>query len=69
MATALPTVKDDEGGWRTSFPADTDELCFHVAGVIKDVERLRLLFELLAETLDQLCRIGSAYQEAPKLKP
>ena len=25
-------------------------------------------FELLAETLDQLCRIGSACEEAPKLK-
>jgi len=23
---------------------------------------------LFAETLDQLCRIGSAYEEAPKLK-
>ena len=62
------TVKDNEGGWRTRFPADTDELCFHVAGIIKDVERLRLLFELFAETLDQLCRIGSAYEQAPKLK-
>ena len=68
MATALPTVKDDEGGWGTSFPADTDELCFYVGGIIKDVKRLRLLFELFAETLDQLCRIGSAYEEAPKLK-
>jgi hypothetical protein len=62
------TVKDDEGGWGRGFPADTDELCFHVAGIIKDVERLKLLFELFAETLDQLCRIGSAYEEAPKLK-
>jgi hypothetical protein len=62
------TVKDDEGGWGAGFPPDTDELCFHVRGVIKDVARLKLLFELFAETLDQLCRIGSAYEEAPKLK-
>ncbi|HMJ64310.1 MAG TPA: DUF3137 domain-containing protein [Candidatus Binatia bacterium] len=61
------TVKDDEG-WGTAFPADTDELCFHVHGIIKDVERLKLLFDLFAETLDELCRIGSAYEEAPKLK-
>jgi hypothetical protein len=62
------TVKDDEGCWGTTFPENTDELCFHVSGIIKDVERLKLLFELFAETLDQLCRIGSAYEEAPKIK-
>jgi hypothetical protein len=62
------TVKDDEGMFGAKFPADTDEVHFHVHGIIKDVERLKLLFELFAETLDQLCRIGSAYEEAPKLK-
>ncbi len=62
------TVKDNEGRRGANFPAETDELCFHVHGIIKDVERLKLLFELFAETLDQLCRIGSAYEEAPKLK-
>ena len=62
------TVKDDEGWLGTAFPADTDELCFHVQGIIKDVKRLKLLFELFAETLDQLCRIGSAYEKAPNLK-
>ena len=45
-----------------------DELHFHVGGIIKDVARLKLLFELFAETLDQLCMIGSAYAEAPKRK-
>ena len=62
------TVKDNDGYLGADFPADTDELYFHVHGTIKDVERLKLLFELFAETLDQLCRIGSAYEEAPKLK-
>ena len=62
------TAKDNDGYWGVDFPGDTDELCFHVGGIIKDVERLKLLFELFAETLDQLCRIGSAYEEAPKLK-
>lgn len=62
------TVKEDEGLFGPDFPADTDELCFHVCGIIKDVERLKLLFELFAETLEQLCLIGSAYEEAPKLK-
>ena len=62
------TVKDNEGVLGLPFPEDTDELYFHVVGVIKDVERLKALFELFAETLDQLCRIGSAYEEAPPLE-
>ncbi len=61
-------VRDDEGWWGVHFPADTDELYFTVHGIIKDVERLKSLFELFAETLDQLCRIGSAYEEAPAFK-
>jgi hypothetical protein len=62
------TVKDHEGIFGPTFPADTDELHFHVRGIIKDVECLKSLFELFAETLDQLCRIGSAYEKAPDVK-
>jgi len=61
------TVKDDEGWFGPSFPDGVDELYFAVPGVIKDVERLRLLYELFGETLDQLCCLGSAYKEAPDL--
>lgn len=61
-------VKDHEGAFGPNFPADTDELRFHVHGIIKDVERLKLLFNLFAETLDQLCRIGSAYEGSPSVK-
>jgi hypothetical protein len=31
--------------------------------VIKDVERLRALFDLFAAVLDRLCRIGSAHKK------
>ena len=72
LITAQPkihlTVKDNDGYWGSDFPADTDELYFHVHGIIKDVERLKFLFELFAETLDQLCHIGSAYENKPKVK-
>ncbi len=50
------------------FPEGVDELRFEVVGVIKDVHRLKLLYELFAETLDELCRMGSAYEEAPQVK-
>jgi hypothetical protein len=60
-------VKDDEGFFRSNFPDGVDELYFQVVGIIKDVERLKLLYELFAETLDQLCRIGSANENTPNV--
>lgn len=61
------SVKDDEerfwGG--RSFPPDVDELYFQVTGVIKDVDRLKQLFDLFSETLEELCRMGSAYAKDP----
>jgi len=58
-------VKDNEGWFGPQFPENVDELRFQVAGVIKDIERLKALFDLFAVVLDQLCRIGSAYKQEP----
>ena len=58
-------VKDSEGWFDPRFPEDVDELSFQVVGVIKDVERLKALFDLFATVLDHLCRIGSAYKQEP----
>lgn len=44
------------------------ELHFEESAVLTDVERLRGLFELFVETLDQLCVIGSASEEDPGVK-
>lgn len=62
------SVKDDEGWFAATFPEGVDELCFEAVGIIKDVERLKALYDLFAETLDQLCRIGSASRDAANLK-
>ena len=59
------TVKDSEGWFGPNFPENVDELYFSVVGVINDMERLKLLYELFGETLDQLCRMGSAYENSP----
>lgn len=59
------TVKDDEGWFGPTFPEGVDELHFAVVGIIKDLDRLASLYDLFAETLDQLCRIGSAYDTDP----
>src|SRR5262249_46998675 len=61
-------VKDSEGWFGPKFPEDVDELRFQVVGVIKDVERLKALFDLFATVLDQLCRIGSAHKQEPRVE-
>ena len=42
-----------------------DELHFQVFSVIRDVERLKGLFDLFDAVLDRLCRISSAYKDHP----
>jgi hypothetical protein len=59
------TVKDDEGTFRKTFPNGVDELYFQVGGVVKDIDRLKRMYELFAETLEELCRMGSAYAQEP----
>ncbi|NJN14144.1 MAG: DUF3137 domain-containing protein [Planctomycetes bacterium] len=56
------TVQQAKGELGAATPAHTDELSFVAVGVIRDGQRLRLLFDLFAETLDQLCRMGAAYE-------
>jgi len=56
-------VKDAHGIFARNFcaeklPEDLDVLEFSVHDTIKDKEHLRLLFDLFAETLDELCRMG-----------
>jgi hypothetical protein len=58
-------VKDDEGWFQKEFPEGVDELYFRTMGVVKDVERLKALFDLFAAVLDQLCRLGSGYEQNP----
>jgi hypothetical protein len=58
-------LKGDEGLFSHRFPEGVDELHFLTLGVIKDVDRLKRLFDLFAEVLDQLCAIGSARPEDP----
>jgi hypothetical protein len=69
LALAQPklrlSVKDDEGWFGARFPDGVDELHFQVVGVIRDIGRLKELFDLFAAVLDRLCRIGSAYKEDP----
>lgn len=58
-------VRDDEGWFKNKFPEGVDELYFREIGIIKDIERLKALYDLFAEVLDHLCKIGSAYEDNP----
>jgi hypothetical protein len=58
-------VRDDDGPFGPRFPEGVDELFFREPGVITDVARLMGLFDLFAETLAGLHRIGSAFQVKP----
>ncbi|WP_234123997.1 DUF3137 domain-containing protein [Clostridium hydrogenum] len=58
-------IKDDEGYFKEHFPKGVDELYFEVTGVIKDIERLKELYELFAEVLKELYNIGVAGWENP----
>ena len=60
-------VKGSEGWFGPKFPEHVDELYFQVIGVIKDVDRLKALFDLFAAVLDQLCKIGSEYKQEPEV--
>lgn len=61
-------IKDDEGWTGPKFPSDVDELYFQASGIIKDNERLKSMFRLFAETLNQLVEIGSAYERTPDVR-
>lgn len=46
--------RDDQGLFWADYPEGVDELRFMTYGVIKDIDRLKLLFELFTTTLDTL---------------
>ena len=59
-------VNDDDGVF-LPYPKGVDQLCFTSKGdaPITDLHRLKLLYELFAETLEELCRMDSAYDAHP----
>lgn len=60
-------VMDDNGFWGGDFPEGVDQLYFRAYGAVKNLETLRSLYLLFAETLNELCRLGSAYESDPNV--
>lgn len=61
-------IKKNEGFFGPSFLENESELYFLVAGVIKDIDLLKSLFELFSEVLEELELIGSASGDSPSVK-
>jgi len=57
------SIHDDEGWFGKKFPPEVDVLVFDVAENIRDIERLKGLYDVFAETLHQLSKLGIAGQE------
>jgi hypothetical protein len=53
-------IQNDEGWFGTKYPPDVDVLVFDVAARIRDVERLKGVYDVFAETLNKLSRMGIA---------
>jgi hypothetical protein len=62
------TVEYHKGWWSPRFPEGVEELLFRSAGAIKDLDRLKSLYYLFIELLNQLCRIGSAREDDPQME-
>ncbi|MCS6863105.1 MAG: HEAT repeat domain-containing protein [Abditibacteriales bacterium] len=60
-------INDTTGWFGTKLPDGVDELYFVVVGVIKDVTRLKMLFDLFAETLNQLAQMDTVHLEGVPL--
>lgn len=62
------SVRDDDGFFGPRFPEGVDQLVLSTFGVVKEIDKLKSFFELFAVTLDELCKIGAAYEDAPDFK-
>jgi hypothetical protein len=64
LVTAQPkfqlSIQDDEGWFQTKYPPTVDVLVFNVAEQIRDVDRLKGLYDVFAETLHRLSEMGIA---------
>ncbi|MDH3285776.1 MAG: DUF3137 domain-containing protein [Acidobacteriota bacterium] len=67
LPVTIVEVRDDEGRFGPEFPGEVDELYMACEGRITDTGQIEGLYELFADILNRLCRIGSAYRNDPHL--
>ena len=64
----LLEIKNNEGRYGPKFKDNESELYFVVIGVIKDKEKLKNLFELFVQILDEFEMIGITIHQTPEVK-
>lgn len=55
-------VRDAGNYFEDFYPDNVDELVLEVCDEVKDLARLKRMFDLFGRTLDGLCKLGSAYK-------
>lgn len=69
---SLPRMRLDVkkcGSWfAPPCPPDTDLLCLETSGVVRDLGKLKLFFEVLTALLHRLCAIGAAHKYDPGVR-
>ena len=61
-------VKSSNGIFSKKFPPNVDMLLFQQTGVVKDKEKLKLIFRLFTTLLERLVQIDSAYEDDPGIR-
>jgi hypothetical protein len=61
-------IKDDEGRFGPNFNDNESELYFYVVGVIKDKSRLKNLFDLFIEVINEFESVGITMNQSPVVK-
>jgi hypothetical protein len=64
----LLEIKDNEGRFGPKFLENEGEIYFVVIGVIKDIERIKNLFQLFVKIIDELEAMGITINQAPEVK-
>jgi len=64
----LLEIKDNEGRFGPKFNDNESELYFVCIGVIKDKEKLKNLFELFVQIIDEFKMIGITINQTPEVK-
>ena len=63
------SIQDDQDRWFAKpFPGGVNVLYFESAGVVKETQRLRALFDLFTITLERLVQMDSAYEDDPNIQ-
>jgi hypothetical protein len=68
QSRSLLEIKDNEGRFGPKFKDNESELYFVVIGIIKDKEKLKNLFELFVQIIDEFEMIGITIHQTPEVK-